>query len=124
MQTQNIVIVGLTEVGQAFLAEMLKLKPQGVTILGVSPSADGQDLSAAEKASVNVVSIEQIVELGDKVDIIFDLSGDRNIRSELRKTLFSSQNQHTVIAPESIAQIMYKMITQQDLLKTGGKPGY
>ncbi len=115
MQQQNIAIIGLNDVGTAFFKAMLELKDQGVNVLGVSETVFTEGAQLAQESGVQNLNIDQIVELGETLDIIFDLSGNREIRKNLRKTLFSSHNQHTVIAPESIARVMYTMIGKEPL---------
>ena len=115
MQQQNIAIIGLNDVGTAFFKAMLELKDQGVNVLGVSETVFTEGAQLAQESGVQNLTIDQIVELGETLDIIFDLSGNREIRKNLRKTLFSSHNQHTVIAPESIARVMYTMIGKEPL---------
>ena len=44
---------------------------------------------------------------GDKVDIIFDLTGNSDVRQALRNKLMESKNHHTVIAPAVVAQLLW-----------------
>lgn len=118
MQNQNIAIIGLNTVGTEFFRAMIDLKNKGVNVLGVSEKVFTEGAQLAQDMGVKNLSIEQIVDLGEDVDVIFDLSSDRDIRKDLRKTLFSSKNQHTVIAPESIARLMYTMIGNEPLPKS------
>ena len=122
--TQNIAIIGSNRSGEVFYNEMTRLKRKGINVICVYNRAGLELNSIAETAGIKRLSIEEIVELGEDLDVIFDLSGDREIRAELRKTLFSSQNHHTVIAPESVAQVMWAMIGDDELPCSAGKPGY
>jgi len=125
MVSQNIVILGLSEVGTTFLKHMQELKSRGVNILGVYHQPD--EASAAELASsegIKSMSLAELVDLGEKVDMVFDLTGNRTVRSELRKILFSSNNQHTVIAPECIVQLMYNMMGGELSIPAGDSTGY
>lgn len=122
--TQNIAIIGSNHSGEIFYNEMTRLKRKGINVVCVYNRA-GLDLnSMAETAGIKRLSIEEIVDLGEDLDVIFDLSGNTEIRAELRKTLFSSRNQHTVIAPESVAQVMWAMISDEKLPGSDGKLGY
>lgn len=119
MTTQNIAIIGSGSTGQVFLEKMIELKEKGVNVVGVY-NREGLELnSIAEEKGINRLSIQELVDLGDHLDVIFDLSGKREIRAELRKTLFSSNNQHTVIAPESVAQVMWSMMNEGRLPSAG-----
>jgi len=125
MENQNIAIIGLHDLGTQFFKAMINLKEKGVNVLSVSEKSFTEGSQAAQDLGIGNLSIEEVVDMGDQVDIIFDLSGDREIRKELRKTLFSSNNQHTVIAPESVARLMYTMIGNKPLPETeSGKIGY
>lgn len=115
MENQNIAIIGLSSAGTELFKAMIGLKNKGINVIGVSESSFTEGSQLAQELGVTNMSIDQIIEMGDGVDVIFDLSGNRDIRKELRTTLFSSQNQHTVIAPECVARIMYTMISDQEL---------
>lgn len=113
MHTQNIAIIGSGSTGEMFLTKMLQLKPRGVNVVGVY-NREGLELnSIAEETGIKRLSLQEMVDLGEELDIIFDLSGKPEIRSELRKTLFSSNNLHTVIAPESVAQVIWTLMDEQ-----------
>lgn len=112
MNSQNIAIIGTGTTGRIFLDKMLKLRSKGVNVVGVY-NREGLELnSLAEELGIQRLSLQEIVDLGEDLDVIFDLSGKKEVRSELRKTLFSSNNQHTVIAPESVAQVMWSMMDE------------
>ncbi|MDX1811113.1 MAG: homoserine dehydrogenase [Gammaproteobacteria bacterium] len=115
MQNQNVAIIGLNNVGTEFFRAMVGLKEKGVEVVSVSEKAFTEGTQLAQDLGVKNLPLEELVDQGEAIDIIFDLSGDREIRKELRKTLFSSNNQHTVIAPESVAQLMYTMIGDKPL---------
>jgi len=118
MDNQNIAIIGLHDLGTEFFKAMINLKNRGVNVLGVSERTFTEGVQYAQDLGIGNVTINQVVGMGNKVDIIFDLSNDREIRKELRKELFSSNNHHTVIAPESVARLMYTMIGENSLPKS------
>lgn len=124
MKNQNVAIVGLNKIGEVFLNEMLSLKAKGVNVLGVYSEESDSGQQTAREAGIRSMSIPEIIDLGEGLDIIFDFSGDRTVRAELRSTLFSSNNQHTVIAPESVAQLMWAMIGAEQLNSGSPHIGY
>ena len=65
-----------------------------------------------------------LVCLGDSVDIIFDLTGDAKIRQGLRQRLKDEGNQHTVIAPEVIAKLMWCFFDEDNAVMAGISGGY
>jgi hypothetical protein len=56
-----------------------------------------------------------VVSMGAKVDIIFDLTGDSELRKKLRVALQETHNQHTVIAPEVVAQLLWNFFGEGEL---------
>ena len=123
MTSQNIAIIGADHGSEDFLRQMLQLQSSGVNVVAVYGQKGLELNSMAETVNIKRLNLQEIVSLGDKLDIIFDLSGDRELRMELRKTLFSSDNKHSIIAPESIAQLMFKMMGSE-LTPSGGVVGY
>jgi hypothetical protein len=61
--------------------------------------------------------------MGAKVDIIFDLTGDPELRKKLRVALQESHNQHTVIAPEVVAHLLWNFFGEGELPRSD-KTGY
>ena len=115
MDNQNIAIIGLNNAGTELFKAMVGLKEKGVNVLGVSESVFTEGSQLAQELGINNMSIDQIIDMGSEIDVIFDLTGSREVRKELRTTLFSSKNQHTVIAPECVARLMYTMIDDREL---------
>ena len=68
----------------------------------------------AKKAGIKTSTIDELIALGDEVDIIFDLTGIAEVRKELREKLATTNNRHTIIAPEAIARMLWTAV--------GGKP--
>ena len=60
----------------------------------------------------------EIVSMGDKVDIIFDLTGEADLRKKLRNALQESHNQHTVIA-----HLLWNFFGEGEL-PSSGQTGY
>jgi hypothetical protein len=56
-----------------------------------------------------------VVTMGAKVDIIFDLTGDPELRKKLRVALQETHNQHTVIAPEVVAHLLWNFFGEGEL---------
>jgi len=125
----NIALLGLGSVGQDFAENFLEIIQEGgkpVEIVAVahrhldSPVALGFQQSGV-KVFENAVDV---VGLGDKVDIIFDLTGDDATRLALRKALQESNNRHTVIAPEMMAKLLQMFFDGDADLSEGKGGGY
>ncbi len=48
--------------------------------------------------------------MGESIDIMFDLTGNPDARRALRSELARSGNQHTVIAPEVVAFLIWDLM--------------
>ena len=54
-----------------------------------------------------------VVQLGEEVDIIFDLTGSDETRQNLRKGMQETNNRHTVIAPEMMARLLWMFFGEE-----------
>ena len=122
MDRQNVAIIGLGRVGSAFLGAILRLAERGINLQYAIEPADTPGKAQAIAAGIKIVTVDQMIALGDQVDVIFDLTGDHDVRKELRKKLVASNNVHTVIASETIARVVWSLITNEELpISTSGK---
>ena len=110
MTHHNIAIVGLGRVGTVFLEHMLARRDQGVNIVRVAQLSKTDGLRMAEEAGIAAGSIDDVVAEGEGIDIIFDLTGSGDARQQLREALAAAGNRHTVIAPESVARLMWTLM--------------
>lgn len=119
-QGVKVALLGLGEVGERFaehFLEKIQEERANVEIVAVanrdleSPVALGFIHS---KVPVFKDAME-VVTLGAKVDIIFDLTGDPEVRRKLRTALQASHNQHTVIAPEVVARLLWNFFGEGEL---------
>ena len=124
MSKQNIAIIGLGRVGSAFLGAMLQ-KKQNINLVCVAERADTPAKAQAVANGVKVATLDEIVAMGDKIDIIFELTGVHDTRKELREKLLAVNNAHTVIASETIARLIGSLISDVKLpVIEGRKTGY
>ncbi|NRR33888.1 homoserine dehydrogenase [Oxalobacteraceae bacterium] len=121
MENQRVAIIGLGRIGSAFLKNMLSRKGRGVELVGVAESNPTPGRQLAIDAGLTLLSLEQIVALGDRVDVLFDLTGIPTVRRELREQLSARGNQHTVIASETIARLIWTMTTDDELPVIAGR---
>ena len=73
-------------------------------------------------ASIRICTLDEIVALGAKIDVIFELTGLPDVRRELREKLLRSDNHDTVIASESIARVIWAMISDEVPPVIPGRP--
>lgn len=121
MEHQKIAIIGLGRIGSAFLQNMLAKHAQGITLIAVAESGATPGRKMAEDAGLRLMSLDEIVALGAQVDILFDLTGIPAVRRELREKMVAQGNQHTVIASETIARLIWALTTEDDLPVIAGR---
>lgn len=125
MEKQNIAIIGLGRIGSAFLGEMLRKKGGGINIACAAEQADTPGKAQAIAAGIRVLTLDDIVAMGDKIDVVFELTGLPSVRQELREKLTAANNRHTVIASESIVRVIWSLISDNELpVIEGRKTGY
>jgi predicted dinucleotide-utilizing enzyme len=124
MSKQNIAIIGLGRIGSAFLGAMLQ-KKQNINLVCVAETADTPAKAQAVANGLKIATIDEIVVMGEKIDIIFELTGIAGVRKELREKLLAANNSHTVIASETIARLIGALISDAAMpVIQGRKTGY
>lgn len=113
MKKHNIAIVGLGRVGSVFLNELMGEMVSGVKVVAAVEKADTPAKALAEKSHIKVMSLDDLVAEGDKVDVVFDLSGGANVADELHAKYAAKGNKHTIVAPERIAHLMLTVMENQ-----------
>ena len=126
----KVALLGLGEVGQVFAEELLEKIQENnkpIEIVAVAEGDIGGEV-AADGIFMRLVrdhdDAPEVVELGEAVDIIFDLTGDRLIRHALRERLQATGNRHTVLAPEVVATLLWHFFGQSTELISGQADGY
>jgi len=116
----KIAIAGLGRVGSKFLQKLTDRRSSGVKIIGVAEAnPDAPGVKFAETKEIKVYrDIQDIVKLGDAVDVIFDLTGSIEVRKALRSGLAESNNRHTVVAPEVIAFLIWDIMAAGEAFPT------
>jgi len=125
----NIALLGLGAVGENFAEHFLEIIQEGgkpVEIVAVaSRHLDSPVALGFQQSGVAVFEDAlDVVKMGDKVDIIFDLTGKAEIRQALRQALQASDNRHTVIAPEVMAKLLWMFFGENEDLGEGKGGGY
>lgn len=125
----NIALLGLGEVGQDFAEHFLEVIQEGgkpVEIVAVAHRhLDTPVAMGFEQSGVPVFqNAVDVVSLGEKVDIIFDLTGNSETRQALRVALQESDNYHTIIAPEMMAKLLWIFFHDDADLSDGKGGGY
>lgn len=109
----DIALVGLGNVGGQFLDEMLRFEDRGIKIVAVAELNDTPGRRRAEQAGIPVKTLDDIIAMGPAVDVVFDLTGAPAIRRTLRERMHETDNRHTIIAPETMARILWAMVSEE-----------
>lgn len=113
-KTINIALAGLGRVGSTFLEKLLEFHGKGISVAATaepSPDAPGVEIARSKNVPVFIDS-NSLVEMGSKIDIIFDLTGNAASKRELRMSMVKSNNGHTVILPEIVAFFVWSLISE------------
>lgn len=125
MSKQSIAIVGLGRVGSVFLAELLRRPNKDIEVIAVAENGETTGKTLAKSQGITVLDTDTLIALGEKIDILFDLTGVPAVRKELREKLSAADNRHTIIATEAIAKLIWSLIASDVALPSvHGKTGY
>jgi homoserine dehydrogenase len=108
----RVALVGLGTVGEVFAEHLLEKIQEGGMPIEIVAVADRHldspiALGFAQNHVPTYADALEVVKLGDKVDIIFELTGNNSVRKDLRSKLMESGNHHTVIAPAVVAHLLW-----------------
>ena len=73
-------------------------------------------LKLAMERGIKICDDHQIANMGEEVDIIFDMTGDSKSRRSMRMKMLKSGNIHTVIAPEIMAFLIWALLGEEGAL--------
>ena len=125
----RVALLGLGDIGQEFAEHFLEIIQEGgkpVEIVAVAhDQLDSPVVLGFQQNGVAVYeNAADIVGMGDAIDIIFDLTGNADTRQALRKGMMDSNNNHTVIAPEIMAQLLWMFFDSNFNVNKGKGGGY
>ena len=111
-KTIRVALVGLNEAGEIFAEHFLEQIQEGrkpVEIIAVADPNPNSPvaLGFAQNRVPVYTDPAEVARLGERLDIIFDLTGDPSIRQKLRLELLEKRNLHTVIASEEVARLLW-----------------
>jgi len=110
MEKQTIAIVGLGKMGSAFLGELLGQPNEAVEIVAVVELKNTAGLALAVSNGIKRIGIDELIDMGNDLDILFDLTGEESVRQEIREKLRAAENRHTIVATENIARMVWALI--------------
>ena len=124
----KIALLGLGEVGQEFAENFLEIiQTSGKDVEIVAVAHHDKDSAVAlgfQQSGVKFFeNAADVVQLGEEIDIIFDLTGSDETRQNLRKGMMDTNNRHTVIAPEMMARLVWMFFDEEGSSSATGKGG-
>jgi predicted dinucleotide-utilizing enzyme len=120
----KVAIVGLGRVGGEFLGELTQHGEKGISIRAAAELNDTPGRQLAARSGIELLPLEKLIGLGSEIDIIFDLSGSSSVRRQLREQLEEQHNDHSVVVPETVARLVWSLMTDSVLPDVHGKAGY
>ena len=125
----RVALLGLGSVGEIFAENFLeKIQEEHANVEIVAVASRDLESPVAmgfvhSKIPVFRDALE-VIDMGDQVDIIFDLTGNAQLRKDLRARLQETNNHHTVIAPEVVAHLLWNFFGEVGELPRSSQTGY
>ncbi len=113
----NIAIVGLGRVGTTFMKQLFDYRERGISIIAVTeknPDSPGLKF-AVQKGILVVADKDDITAMGEKADVIFNLTGDPSIERTMRLAQVKMGNHKTVVVSTVMASLLWKLISEEAL---------
>lgn len=106
----RIAVVGAGETGTPLLRKLLAAPfVELVGVADLDPDAPGIRL-AQHRGIMTTTSFLDLAALGEKVDVLIDVTGVPAVREGLRKAMQETGNHHTVIVHEMVVQLMLSLL--------------
>lgn len=127
--TINVALLGLGRIGHQFAVALANHIEDGAKPIKIVAVAERDpDSEAAKRFKDSGVPVYadavEVVDLGENVDIIFDLTGVPSIRQALRVKLQEKNNHHTVLVPEVFARLLWSFLEEGVDLSGPLRSGY
>ncbi|MCG5241729.1 oxidoreductase [Azospirillum doebereinerae] len=109
----RVAVIGAGETGTPLLRTLLDAP--FVELLGVADldaEAPGARL-ARERGVATTTDFMELARLGDRLDILIDVTGVPAVREALRREMLDSDNHHTLIVHETVVQLILSLLSGQ-----------
>jgi len=113
----KIALIGLGKVGTTLLKKLIPYENRGIAIVAVlEKNSTSAGLELAKQKGIPVYLDErEIIDMGDKVDIIFNLTGLTSVERSMKLGQVKKGNPHTVIVSRTVAELMWRLISEEAL---------
>lgn len=115
MASANIAIIGLGKVGTFFLDQLIQRSNLGLNIVCAVELWETEGKKEAEENGIAIVGLDDVIEFGDDVDFIFNLTGDSSVQGQLREKLAEKGNQHTELVSDHVLKVIWSMMTDEPI---------
>lgn len=115
MRRISVAIAGLGRVGSQFLDALLSVRSDNVRVIAVAePKEDLQSVKLAKEKGIAYFrdARSMLESLEDSIDVLFELTGNAVVKSDLHEILVKTGNKKTVIVPEPVAYLIWSLITE------------
>ncbi len=115
MRRINVAIAGIGKVGSQFLDALLSVRSDNVRVIAVAePREDLQSVKLAKEKGIAYFrdARSMLESLEDSIDVLFELTGNAVVKSDLHEILVKTGNKKTVIVPEPVAYLIWSLITE------------
>lgn len=116
MDSVRVALLGAGRTGHAFLSEMLSY--DYIEVIGVcdlDEDAPGLEL-ALRHGLMTTLDPMELLSLGERIDILVDLSGDLSQKRQIKDYFERIDNSHTIIMHDLVARLCISLATRQDRL--------
>ena len=117
----NVAVLGMDEAGEIFtmnLLEKIQVDHRPVNIAAVAHrDLESPIMLGFQQNGVPCFTdIKDLADMGPKVDIIFNMTGDELLTQKLRLELLERKNRHTLIASEMVARLLWAFFDEDSEL--------
>lgn len=108
----KVAVIGMGEAGEIFtmhLLEKIQIDHRPVDIVAaVHNDLNSPIMLGFQQNDVPCFTdISSLADMGDEVDIIFNMTGDVMVAQKLRLELLERKNRHTIIASDLVARLLW-----------------
>ncbi len=120
----KVAIVGLGRVGSELFSFLCQNEDKGVEIAAVSEKEETYGRNRATAVGIPIKNLQDIANMGESLDLIFDLTGDPETRMELRFLLHNLGNHHTTIVSENVVDLVWALTGKGEIPSLHYPRGY
>lgn len=108
----NVAIIGLGNVGNSILDKLINYNDDGISMVCVvEQNSEAEGIKLAKSKGISVFqNANAIIELGDKIDVVFDFTDNLEARSDFVMAMAKSRNSHTAIVPPLLAHFVWNLL--------------